>query len=348
MQSLTAVQNVASASADAWHWWVGELSAMIPERLKARFRPSRSSQIHLRTDAVEILVLEADGDGRRYGDARSLEMLDEAAWAELLLLIDGTKPFVILSPPDCFVTEVRLPRAAQQRLRSAVELQMWQISPLDPSIVKWEAQVLEADEQGLIVQVGMARATRIEAIQSAFELNGLDVPAIHARTASSIIKIASGRAGSYGAAKLTDRKIWLIAFALICSIPFTIAGGAMLLSSAAQDEIAELQETVAPRLKAEREARNAETVRRALRLILAPPQVGAIVEELAAILPSTDHVQALEKGSGREVQIIAEVADTDAADIALDGSEFLANRETVDVTPTDTDRMRVTYKVRIQ
>jgi hypothetical protein len=345
MSALSELRNSEAgvAVAEAWRWWTGELAAMAPER----FRPDRgkrpSADIRLGRDAVEIEVV-SDGVGQRYADPQPLEALDADGWTELGALIAGCRTRIVLEPPDVYIAHLTLPAAARRRLKSAVGLQLSQISPLDPSRLRWAMAVTDGNSDRIVVQVAMTRSDRVENLRALFAEHGIDPPPICAATAEATLELAPGNPRAAAAAGRAGRREWAIAALLLASIPLTTTLAATVLEASTKSRIETIAKRAAPRLKAEAGLRRSEGLRRGLQPLFTRPGVSATVEELAARLPLTDHVKSVTQAADRSVELVVETADAEAVEAALRGSRLLPRAAVADILPASEGRLIVTYR----
>ena len=345
MPKLTALREspAIAAFAEAWRWWTGELTAMLP----ARFRPdpARKSSAAIRPgrNKVEIEIVR-DGVGQLFADSTPLEDMGAEGWAELAALVEGSRTHIVLSSPDVFVTGLALPKAARRRLRSAVALQLSQTAPVAPELLRWAMVAKDAGANRLDVRVAMARAEHVDRLQGLFEANAIAPPPVSALTDDGLIELAPGRRLGGAAGYRLLASPWAIAALLFASIPITTAMGATLLRAAAESRIDSLEKGAAPRLKAEAAARRSEALRRDLRPLATRPGVTATIEELAARLPLTDHVKSVEQGGDRILRIAVETTDAEAAEAALKGSRLLPYLAVTDIAPAANGRLAVALR----
>ena len=335
---------LAQPAAEAWRWWIAELRAMVPDDLAARVRrqPPAWSDIELTRDAITIERVRG-GTGERLADERPIEALDEEGWAELAELVEGSRTRIILSPPDVFAATISLPAAARRRMRSAVALQLDQIAPLEPALLSWNSEVLDAGRQGISVLVAMARTDRIAGLESLFAEHGLPAPPIFARAGDRLVKLASGFDASRRAPESRDRRAWLFAALLLGSIPFTVWAGASLLAGITQSRIAAVQREIAPQLAQERKAQADEALRRALKPMLTGPSATQAIESLALAMPDTAYATELAKGPDGKLTFSIEASDTDALAAAMTEAPLLADAAPSDMVESENGRMRVYY-----
>ena len=345
MQALTALRDspAAAAATDAWRWWTGELFAMVPERFRPH--PDRRPRADIRPgrDSVRVEIVR-DGIGQLFAEAKRIEELDGDGWAELASLAEGSRVRLVLEPYECFTTTVLLPAAARKRLRPAVALQLSQVSPLDPALVRWAMLPRDAEGGKVEVRVAMARSDRIEQLQSLFEERELDVPPVCAPTPDGIIELARGRRVRGAAAGGIGARSWVLTALLIATIPFTTLLGATILKASNDSRVEQLERGAEPRLRQEADARRAESLRRDLRPLFSRPGISATLEEVAARLPLTDHVKSIGQGNDRILILTVETVDAEAAEKALKGSRLLPHIAVTDISPTTAGKLAVTFR----
>lgn len=345
MQALTALRDspAALAATDAWRWWTGELLAMVPERFRPR--PDRRPRADIRPgcDAVRVEIVR-DGIGQLFAEAKRIEDLDGDGWAEMASLAEGSRIRIVVEPYDCFTTSIVLPAAARRRLRPAVALQLSQVSPLDPALLRWAMLAADGGIGKVEVRVAMARTDRIAQLQALFEERELDVPPVCAPTPDGIIELARGRRVRGAASAGVGARSWALAAVLLASIPFTTSLGATMLRESNESRVEQLERGAEPRLRQEADARRAESLRRDLRPLFARPGISATLEEVAARLPLTDHVKNIGQGNDRILLLTIETPDAEAAEEALKGSRLLPHIAVTDISPTPTGKLAVTFR----
>ena len=328
----------------AWEWWLGELGAMIPHLMRARFASKRRAVIRLRRDNVMIDRLENDG-GESYLDPCAPENFAPENWAELDALTADADLRLVLAPPDIHCLELRLPKAARSRITSAISLQLYQRAPLDPAFLAWSHRIRSSNEHELLVDVVMARHSRIDQIQTMFEVQDLRVPPIDADTNFGLINLAAGEEQPRDPERQQiQRTLWASAW-LILAIPFVIWIGASLLAATASCKIATLETQIAPKLEAERRWRAAERLKKKLAPVVNLPLASSAIEELARRLPQSDYAQSVEQDPDRTMLASLNVHDPKKAAEALANSAVLPRMMTVEQNAADgTGRTTITFK----
>jgi hypothetical protein len=302
--------------------------------------PSRAyAQIWLGTKDVQIQRFK-DGIGERLVDPRPLEGLDEETWLELAGLLADAHYDVVLSPTDVFATTLTLPKAAQSRLSTAISLQMNEIAPIEPSLLRWANTRPILDGDKLLVRVAMAKQARIEAVSSLFASHDLDEPAIFGADNGTLVKLVSG--GRSRRTLDSNSRLFLGAVAPVLSVPLIIWIAAAVLTSANQQSAEALAKKLAPKIAVDAQARDAERTRSAATALLAPPTFSALVEDLAQRLPHTAYVVALENGAEGAVSLTVDTSAPADTRSALQGTTAWRWRERLQETTAD-GRSRLHY-----
>lgn len=345
MPSLSELRDSPAGAAliDAWRWWTSELRALLPERFRTDAPAAPRADIRPRSDSVEVDVVR-DGVGQRFADAKPLEDLDSEGWAELAALIEGSRARIVLESPDKFTTSLTLPLAARRRLKSAVALQLSQVAPVDPSLLRWATRSNQAGPDRIQVDVAMARADRVARLQELFEINGLAPPPVFAAMGDEPLELAAGRRVAVTAPNQAGTGAWVAAALLIASIPLTTALGATILRSSAESRAVMLEKSALPRLKEEARARRSEELRRGLRPLVGHPGVTATLEDLATRLPMTDHVVSVRQSGDRILDLTVQAADAEAVEAALKESPLLPHVTVADIAPASGGRFNVTLR----
>lgn len=254
----------------------------------------------------------------------------------------GTRPRLILSHPDVFATTIELPLAARGRLRAAVALQLPQISPLDPALLSWSAEILSVAAGKMRVLVAMARASRVEQLSSLFLERELAVPAVVALAHGRTLVLAPGL--GTGAGSGGKGRVWIAAAALAASIPFTTIAGAKFLTSVEEGRLEALRQELAPRQASERGALRAEALRRGIKPVFASPASTETLEAIALAMPENAYARWAEQHADGTVAFLVDTADPDAVGAALAKLPLLAEASVVDMLPAGEGRMQVAYR----
>jgi hypothetical protein len=335
--------SVPPAIADAWRWWTCELAGMIPDRWAARrsTRPRSSLFLGPASVTVDVIIGEI---GERHMDARALEDLDESAWGELGQLIDETEAQLVLDSPDIHIATLILPVAARSRLKAAVALRLYDIAPLDSELLLWEAIITAQDTRGLHVTVVMARTARIDTLVETFQAASVPMPEIVVKLDNQLIILRRGIEGSSTPEKQHDRRAWAIAGALVLSIPLTTVVAARIITGSNDTRVTGSEDSVRPKLEAERRWRRDEAMRRVLIPILARPSASATIDRLANIIPKSASARSVDQASDRSLAFVVDTSDPKSLADALSVATTLREVGISNETATSASEMRITYR----
>jgi len=326
--------------ATAWQWWIAELAAMLPMHVVHRWaRTGRPVEIRAFADRTEI-ERESDGDVELYVETRPLAALDEEAWAQMADLTAGRPTRLLLSPPQIYATTISLPRQAQARLHRAVELQLAEISPADPAIVRWAVGKPRRVDDHIVAPVVLAREATLAAMQGLFLDHDLPLPRIAAATGDGepiVISQAPARLGRW------LHRTWLIAALLLASIPLTILILSALLIWSNQSAIDAVADAAAGNVRQDRLLRQHEVTRTALLPLTRAIAVSQLLDDLADRLPDTVSMTAAESDQGKAVVLHMVAPDPQVVRDALDRDPLYRFIET-DEQPRDDGAMQLVYK----
>lgn len=346
MQALERFRQSAlfDEAANAWRWWISELEAMVPARLKARMGGRRYGIIYPGQTQVEIERL-VDGLGERLVETNRLESFDADNWAELDALTHDCRLRLVLRPPDVYVIELTLPRAARNRLKSAVALQLLERAPLDPGHLVWAHEIVELRDRDMIVRVAMARTARIAALQQLFDDQDMRVPPISAETDAGLIKLAGGEERPRDPERRLAKRAYLGAVLLLLSMPITTWAGATILRSLTESKIVALGNAIEPKVRAERQWRSEEALRKSVAPLSQLPLASSALEELAKRLPVTSYAESVEQAADRSLLLTLSTSDAEKSLSALARSTVLPKASLVDQTSSsEAGRTTATYR----
>ena len=241
-------------------------------------------------------------------------------WAELAALIEGSRARILLEGPDMFTTSLTLPKAARRRLKSAVALQLSQVAPVDPSLLRWATRSTDGTRPDPGRRGDGARRSGREASGTVRDKWSRAAAGVR-RDGREPIELAAGRRVAVTAPNQAGTRAWVVAALLIASIPLTTALGATILRATAESRIDMLEKSAGPRLREEARARRSEELRRGLRPLVGRPGVSATLEDVATRLAMTDHVVSLRQSGDRILDLTVEAADAEAVEV---GAERIA------------------------
>jgi hypothetical protein len=333
---------IMPAAAGFLRWWIGELADIGRTFRRAGSAPSGEVRIFLEPHSV--IVERVNGDvGERFVEETAFDQFDETAFAELGALTSGARVRLCLQRPDIFATTVILPLAARSRIESAIALQMGEIAPLKPEFLIW-AIAHRAVEAGMLhVRIVMAKRTRIDAIQEAFESHGLPTPLICAVDEQREAPFPA-QGGKNARWFDINRHRWaVIAALLLMSIPLTTLTGSAILTVRAGWKAQALAQQVRDIRAAQHVASRMEERRRLLAPLYAQPGAATILDELARRLPHDDWLRSINRKPNGALSFIVVTGDEAGLDTALRGSTLLPGVRVGDRTPGGDGTDEVAY-----
>lgn len=273
-------------------WWRDELSACVPERVKALSSRLGRTDIRLARDRVEIDRIEGE-IGRTFTDNRALEALDQEGWEQLGALLPGTRTRLFLDPRDFWCTRLSLPAGARTSLRSAIALQLHLIAPLQPDLLEWAWCVERRNKAHIHIVVAMARRSRLDRIANLFAQQDLAPPPIFCMTELGPLQLRKGVAVRRSPASRQERQMAAMAALLLATVPLTTLFGTQLLRFTNEAKLTQLRVQIGPKLAAEQRVRQAASLRRALAPMGQNLPVSTALAELSTIVPENAYVQQL-------------------------------------------------------
>ena len=344
MPGLSAIIQTPLAAAlhSGWRWWIDELYAAAPQRPKTNGKTKATSELWLSRDAIRVDRV-ADGVGERFAEGRPIETLDMEGWQELSDLIADTRARIILAAPDIYTASLTLPKAARGRLRSAVMLQLGEISPLDPAMLSWSTHNVRRTGEHITLQVVMAKTRRLDGLVSLFAENGLPTPPIMAVVAGAFVQLAAGYDGSRARPANGGRRTLLFAGALLAAIPPAIIIAASILIATNDRASERLEEAVRPKIEAETRARHAEQLRAALAPVQARSPVSSLLDNLAGRLPTSAWVRSIGERPDGTVEFEIDALEPETVRAALADDPLLLDLQEVDRSLTEDGRASIRY-----
>jgi hypothetical protein len=334
-----------AACLTGWRWWIGELTDMVPSQLSALFARSPVAFIYPSRACVEIDRV-ALGVGERFLETCAIEDFGDDNWAELDALTRDCRTHIILRAPDVFVTSLTLPRAAARHWKSATELQLSHLAPVDPALLVWNAEVTARDKEQVKVRVAMARTQRIEALQSLFDARDLRIFPIDAGFAEGRMALALGAAKPRGSDRLLWHKALIISAALLLTIPISIGAGAHFLSWSLDRRSEELAEELGPRLANDRSWQRGEKLRISLAQVTNRGLISPLVDDIARLLPDSGFVESVEGTSDRSVLVTVTTNEPKKSAEALATSNQLPGLDVADQIPGSGNQITLTLRTR--
>ena len=339
------VSNLAGNLQSLWSWWSDEMRAMLPAGLQGLPTERDRFDILLDADSVTIETV-AGGEAKRMVQNCAFEEMDEESWEQIAALAQGHQPRLFLESKDVLQIPVTLPRASAGQLRSALALQISTLSPLKPEYIVWDIAETGRNEKEIHLVVVIARLAKIEQFESHFFDRALMPPAFCTRIDDHIVTLRRPLEIRNAFLGNKDQKILAAAALMLATIPVTTIAVAELLTSLNSARAERLEQDLAPRLAQEKQVRQEEMVRRAAAPLYHIPSAGNRLESLARYLPDSDWTVASSQSADGRFEFVADMADRDAAEAALQRAPIIGNIRPAEEFPTENLRARIRYEVR--
>ena len=303
-------------------WWLGELSAMVPNQMRAASLDAESFTL-VRQDESVILLRRFHNGQMQNPDSLLLQALDSAGKRESFLAAlekmgGGQRDVVLTLPPDRVLRKtLTLPLATEENLRQVLEFQMEEHTPFSASQLYFGYRVTGRDFERGQLAVEFVATPRDGVDASIKTLNdwGATVRAVVAEETLlpgplvNMLPIAQGKAPSM---LLQGINPWLAGLAGVLALA-AMAAPLLIKREAAVQLLPWLDKgktaaEAADSLKRDLEARVDEHNYLLEKRQLLPPVIIAL-EELSRVLPDDTWVQQLDM-KGKELQILGETASS--------------------------------------
>lgn len=156
-------------------WWRERLWDLFPQPWRRRLAALDRWTVHLDGEALRLRAASATQDNlvldRALTDDEMRERIARLAPACCERRVDA-----VISPESGLIRRLRLPAAAEQRLRSVVELQLSRLSPFRAEDVRFDCRRVDEESGGEIdVEIGVVPKQTLEAMERRLERLGIAV-----------------------------------------------------------------------------------------------------------------------------------------------------------------------------
>lgn len=314
--------SVAPIAAGLWRWWSGELAETV--RLLRPVAQKGDGEVRILIEQHRVCIERViGGAGERFIEEQPFEALDADAFADIAGLVGNEVPSLILQPPDVLPLSLTFPKAAASRLSAAIAIQMIEIAPVQPELLTWSIAERRVEGGNLHVRLAMAKTTRIAALRARFEEHGLCAPPVYAADPSGDVRLAITDDDSRPVIDWRGKRLWLVAAALLATIPFTTLVGSAILIARVNAAAQALQPDVHERQAMRRAAQRMEEQRELLSPLYGQPGSAAVLNALAKRLPLSDWLRQIERRPDGSLHFTVTTLDEAALDAALRSEPLL-------------------------
>lgn len=341
--SESSLDRARSGLAGFWRWWTSELAQLLPLiRLPLPGRGNAAADIRPHRDRVEIIRF-ADGAGERLVERTPLDELGPESWTEMVELTSGRNTRILLAPPLVHVLKLTLPKAARARLRTAIPLQLRDVSPVDPTQLTWQIVDVTPAQENIVVRVVIARTMLLDRFVEGISGQTDRVPPIFAEVEDRPILLRS-RSGGGPSLPMP----WIVAAGILLSTPLWALLALSILVAAKRSDVAELEQEVAPKIAIERTLRERHDTARALAEILKRPTLTGLIADLAGRLPETATAHDLAMAPDGTLSMALEAPDPDTLRPILAADSRIADLRESDQSATNDGRILIHYQGRLR
>jgi general secretion pathway protein L len=151
------VEELRDLTVTGWRWWVGELSAMIPDKWRELFRHDEGI-VTFDVHGKDIVVARvASGATTEVLRVPKVDLASKPAGvvAETIKksFVPGDKVVVRVPRAELLTRIVKLPITASRNLKNILKFELDRISPLDPEQVRFDYRVLNRDKAAGQIEV---------------------------------------------------------------------------------------------------------------------------------------------------------------------------------------------------
>ncbi len=335
--------KAAEAIHDFWTWWSDELREMLPRDFRGEATERNRFDLFMAKDETTIETVN-DGAGQKMREAYALDALPVESWEQITEFAEIRNARLFLGESDFLALPVKLPRASSAQLRSALELQLPSLVPLDPDLIDWDYVELSRNDTHIELSLIMAKSSRLDALETLFAQHDLMPPAFCVQLDDKTITLRKPL--EIARKPLEERKMqFAMAMAvMLAMIPVLTIGGAKMMKSIEIDRAERLEEELAPRLAAEKTIAREEMIRRAASPLLNMPSASNRLEGLAQNLPESDWTVSAAQQPDGSFEFVADMLNQEEAELALKQTPVLSRFEMTEELESESPRTRIRYR----
>jgi len=276
-------------------WWIEELWAMIPARLKPTpTQPKARFDLHIGSRIYRLERASIDSDGESISGSE-FSILEEAIGAFLTEGEADSPLHVWLPQSQVFLTEVRLPESATPTLRQAINFALVDSAPIDRNLLVYDISKRPvAKNERISVDIAMARQAEVQTLAEQLNLAGIAFPVIGYKVDdAAFVFLRPWRLAQINPERRKQRRLFLFCIACLLAISPLVQVGAALLSWRANRQSSEIMAVLAPSLNLNQRAQRLVQIQNRVVEMQRVPQPVALIEAFAERLPPRDWVAEL-------------------------------------------------------
>lgn len=180
MDGNIEAQAGAARSPDFWHWWTGELRALVPSRVVS-WLVGEVAVTDVRVDAAGMSLLKTDS-GRSIVSGAPVPLASLAGHAAVREMIASGNGHVrvLLDAGQVLTRTIMLPAATAENLREVMGFELDRHTPFVAAQAYYDVRIIRRDPQRETIEVLLAVAARgvIDPLLAALRAAGLAIDAI--------------------------------------------------------------------------------------------------------------------------------------------------------------------------
>lgn len=297
-----------------WRWWVGELTDIIPSRLRTASRARNRLHIHLHEDRLTIEAVVA-GNGQQFLTEHGLDKIDRETWQQIANLCTDQEPYILLGEHDYYSVDFDLPRAARGYLRQATSLQISLLSPLNPDLVDWSVIEKRVSRKAVTATLFLAKKSLLDETEDRLRQHEINPSVMGVWLDDNAVALRRFDNQASGTPKiLQPRNIYWISLLILLLTPVTIGLAAKVMLAANNSDIAKMERELAGKSAGNRLAKYHEDNRQKVAAISQTPSLGFQLKTISRSLPEDNFVETV--SMDQSGQIALEASGTEGSKLA--------------------------------
>lgn len=333
---MKTLENIIQPFRLFGNWWLSEMVAMIPDKLKNTLISRNYCNIHL-SEGKTVIEAVISGQGSLLEENQSIFDLDQECWNDIYGIADNISPRLFLAAHDIFITDIKLPAKANVDLKSAISHQLSLYSPLNINQIEWNyCQIDSTNKKQIACKLAIVKTSKLNEIEMLFAEHDIMPPTIAINIDGKILYYRKPLIMKRSISSDRGLQLKLVSLLLLLSIPLSSLIAADIIISNNIKESAIIENQIIPKIALWRDAQDQEKVRKQLRPLSNRRVIMPFLEELAVILPEDSWIESaqLQKKSDIVIQINTP-SSSDLTEILKEAKLFeitnIANSEEIEL-----------------
>ncbi|MEO8385941.1 MAG: hypothetical protein ABI583_11910 [Betaproteobacteria bacterium] len=179
--SAPATASSAGGIRPLWHWWTGELKAMLPASI-ARWLDGEAVATDVAIDEHGLTIVTRDSGGANAEPPRlvPLDALASSTILRDLIATERDRVRLVLTPEQALVKTITLPLVTEENLREVVGFELDRHTPFTTAQAYYDVRVIKRDAQNekILVLLAVASRSQVTGLLDTLRRAGLSCNAI--------------------------------------------------------------------------------------------------------------------------------------------------------------------------